>query len=88
MPEKIQPPIAKIIPKKLDKFGDVRIDNYFWLNDRKNPEVIDYLNKENTYYKKMTAHRYTFGLPRSDAHLCVGNFGEVSFLVFISLSGF
>ena len=60
MPEKIQPPIAKIIPKKLDKFGDVRIDNYFWLNDRKNPEVIDYLNKENTYYKKMTAHTKVF----------------------------
>ena len=60
MPEKIQPPIAKIIPKKLDKFGDVRIDNYFWLNDRKNPEVIDYLNKENTYYKKMTVHTKVF----------------------------
>ena len=60
MPEKIQPPIAKIIPKKLDKFGDVRIDNYFWLNDRKNPEVIDYLKKENTYYKKMTAHTKVF----------------------------
>ena len=60
MPEKIQPPIAKIIPKKLDKFGDVRIDNYFWLNDRKNPEVIDYLNKENAYYKKMTAHTKVF----------------------------
>ena len=60
MPEKTQPPIAKIIPKKLEKFGDVRIDNYFWLNDRKNPEVIDYLNKENAYYKKMTAHTKVF----------------------------
>jgi oligopeptidase B len=60
MPEKTQPPIAKITPKKLEKFGDVRIDNYFWLNDRKNPEVIDYLNKENAYYKKMTAHTKVF----------------------------
>lgn len=60
MPEKIQPPIAKIIPKKLEKFGDVRIDNYFWLNDRKNPEVIDYLTKENAYYKKMTVHTKIF----------------------------
>ena len=60
MPEKIQPPIAKIIPKKIEKFGDVRIDNYFWLNDRKNPEVIDYLTKENAYYKKMTAHTKVF----------------------------
>ncbi len=60
MPEKTQPPVAKIRPKKLEKFGDVRIDNYFWLNDRKNPEVIDYLNKENSYYEKMTAHTKVF----------------------------
>ena len=60
MIKKIQPPIAKIIPKTLEKFGDVRIDNYFWLNDRENPEVIDYLNKENAYYKKMTAHTKAF----------------------------
>ena len=60
MSKKIQPPIAKIIPKTLEKFGDERIDNYFWLNDRENPEVIDYLNKENAYYKKMTAHTKPF----------------------------
>ncbi len=50
------PPKAKIIPTTLEKFDDIRIDNYFWLNDRENPEVIDYLNKENDYYKEMTAH--------------------------------
>lgn len=60
MPENIQPPVAKIIPEKLEKFDDVRIDNYFWLNDRENPEVIDYLNKENEYYHKMTAHTKGF----------------------------
>ena len=60
MPKIIQPPVAKIIPKKLEKFGNERIDNYFWLNDRKNPEVIDYLNQENDYYKKMTAHTKAF----------------------------
>jgi oligopeptidase B len=60
MIKKILPPVAKIIPKTLEKFGDIRIDNYFWLNDRENPEVIDYLNKENAYYKKMTAHTKTF----------------------------
>jgi len=52
----IQPPIAKIIPKQLEKHGDVRTDNYYWLNERENPEVIDYLNKENKYYQKSTAH--------------------------------
>ena len=60
MPEKITPPVAKIIPKILEKFGDSRIDNYYWLNDRENPEVIDYLNKENEYYQKMTAHTKDF----------------------------
>lgn len=52
----IQPPIAKIVPHTLEKHGDVRTDNYFWLNDREDKEVIDYLNKENEYYEKMTAH--------------------------------
>jgi oligopeptidase B len=52
----IKPPFSKIIPTTLEKFNDIRIDNYFWLNDRENPEVIDYLNKENQYYQEMTAH--------------------------------
>jgi oligopeptidase B len=56
----IKPPQAKIIPTKLEKFDDIRIDNYFWLNDRENPEVIDYLNKENEYYQVMTAHTHNF----------------------------
>ncbi|SFM64590.1 oligopeptidase B [Algoriella xinjiangensis] len=45
----MQAPIAKKIEKKLEKHGDIRIDNYYWLNDRENPEVIDYLTKENEY---------------------------------------
>ncbi|KQB43958.1 Oligopeptidase B [Flavobacterium daejeonense] len=60
MIEKLQPPVAKIIPTELEKFGDLRIDNYYWLNDRENPEVIDYLNQENEYYQKMTAHTQEF----------------------------
>lgn len=56
MYDKLQPPVAKIIPKTLEKHGDKRIDNYYWLNERENPEVIDYLNKENEYYQKSTAH--------------------------------
>jgi oligopeptidase B len=60
MIENIEPPVAKIIPTELEKFGDVRVDNYFWLKDRENPEVIDYLHKENDYYQKMTAHTQEF----------------------------
>ena len=39
---------------------DVRIDNYYWLNERENPEVIDYLNKENEYYQLSTLHTKEF----------------------------
>ena len=60
MSEKHIAPIAKIIPKILEKHGDKRTDNYYWLNDRENPEVIDYLNNENDYYNKMTASTKDF----------------------------
>lgn len=53
-------PIAKKIPKRLEIHNDVRIDNYFWLNQRENQQVIDYLNAENEYYQKETAHTKTF----------------------------
>ncbi|MFC6096040.1 S9 family peptidase [Flavobacterium qiangtangense] len=54
------PPVAKKISKTLKKHGDKRNDDYFWLNDRENAEVIDYLNKENEYYEQMTAHTKEF----------------------------
>lgn len=60
MSENIQPPVAKIVPKILETHGHERVDNYYWLNDRENPEVIDYLNQENEYYQKMTAHTKDF----------------------------
>jgi len=53
-------PVANKKPKKLEKHGDVRIDNYYWLNDRENPEVIAYLETENAYYRKMTSHTEEF----------------------------
>jgi oligopeptidase B len=56
MQNDISAPKAKIIPKTLKKHKESRIDNYFWLNDRENPEVIDYLNQENSYYENMTSH--------------------------------
>lgn len=56
MPNNIKAPQAKVIPKNLKKHKETRIDNYFWLNNRENPEVIDYLNQENAYYESMTTH--------------------------------
>ncbi len=60
MSHTIAAPVAKILPKQLKKHNEVRIDNYYWLNDRENPEVIDYLNQENAYYDSMTAHTKEF----------------------------
>lgn len=49
-------PLATQLPVVLEKHGDTRIDPYFWLNDRENPAVIDYLNRENDFYKAQTKH--------------------------------
>ncbi|RMF68411.1 MAG: S9 family peptidase, partial [Calditrichaeota bacterium] len=53
---KIQPPVAKRIDHRDTLFGDVRVDPYFWLRDRENPEVIRYLEAENAYTEAMMAH--------------------------------
>jgi oligopeptidase B len=60
MEKKHVAPKAKIVPKNLKKHKDIRIDNYFWLNERENPEVIEYLNQENAYYQSMTEHTKDF----------------------------
>jgi len=57
---KISAPIAEKIEKKLTIHNDERIDNYYWLNDKENPKVIDYLNAENNYYTAKTAHTKKF----------------------------
>ena len=53
---KIEPPKAEKIPFKHEIHGDVRIDNYYWLNERDNDKVIDYLNNENSYTDKILKH--------------------------------
>ncbi len=56
----IEAPKAEKIEKKLEIHGDVRIDNYYWLNDKENPKVIDYLNAENDFYEIKTEHTKQF----------------------------
>ena len=41
--------MIKKISTKLEKHGHVRIDNYYWLRERENPDVIRYLNEENEH---------------------------------------
>jgi len=64
-------PIAHKEPTKLEKHGDVRIDNYFWMRlsdeqklakekDEQTTSVVDYLNSENNYYEEVTAYTQNF----------------------------
>jgi oligopeptidase B len=43
------PPVAKKAPKTTEINGRTMVDNYFWLRDKKNPEVKAYLEAENAY---------------------------------------
>lgn len=52
----IPTPVAAKIPKELTIHEDTRIDNYYWLNERENPDVISYLESENSYKDEMMAH--------------------------------
>src|SRR3989454_10946365 len=52
----IAPPVAAVRPHRFDEHGNVRIDQYYWLRDRDNPEVIKYLEGENAYTKAVMAH--------------------------------
>ena len=42
-------PKAKKIEKILSIHGDDRVDEYYWLNQRGDQDVINYLNEENNY---------------------------------------
>lgn len=49
-------PIAKTVPTERVHHGDVFVDEYEWLRDKDNPEVISYLEAENAYTEAQTAH--------------------------------
>jgi oligopeptidase B len=64
-------PVAKVIETKLEKHGDVRIDNYYWMKltdeqknakspDQQTKDVLDYLNAENTYRETIMSHTKAF----------------------------
>lgn len=54
-----EPPIAAIRPHAMTKHGHTRIDNYYWLNERENPEVLAYLEAENQYADTCLKHTET-----------------------------
>src|SRR5579863_267587 len=51
-----RPPIAKLLPKEITVHGDTRVDPYFWLRDREDPDTIAYLEAENQYTSAQMKH--------------------------------
>ena len=49
-----QPPVAPVIGHRETRYGTTVVDNYFWLREKSNPEVIKYLQQENAYTEAMT----------------------------------
>ena len=47
--------MAAARPVELTRHGDVRVDPYYWLRDREDPEVIAYLEAENAYTERVLA---------------------------------
>lgn len=45
----IKPPVAEQRDTTMTIHGDARVDKYYWMNDRNDPEVISYLTAENNY---------------------------------------
>lgn len=59
---KRDPPVANKVRREMVMFGDVRVDDYYWLRDdsRTNPDVISYLKEENDYAKHVMSGTYLF----------------------------
>lgn len=51
LPSNMEPPKPKKVKHEMEMFGDVRVDNYYWLRDdsRSDPEVLAHLRQENAY---------------------------------------
>ncbi|MBK6328337.1 MAG: S9 family peptidase [Chloroflexi bacterium] len=56
MTQQNQPPVAAVKPQELTIHGHTRIDNYYWLREKENPDVITHLEAENAYTQAMMAH--------------------------------
>ncbi len=43
------PPVARVVPRAHTVHGESRLDQYSWLRNREDPEVLAYLQSENRY---------------------------------------
>src|SRR6185312_2993436 len=54
-PTRLQPPVAAKVPVERTHHGDTFIDEYEWLRQKDNPDVIAHLEAENAYTEAVTA---------------------------------
>src|SRR5580765_6157112 len=52
----VAPPVARVVPRLETVHGELRVDDYFWLRDRGDPEVMAYLEAENRYTAGVMRH--------------------------------
>lgn len=50
------PPRARKIPHSIEIHGEILQDDFFWLREKENPEVLAYLTAENAYADSLLAH--------------------------------
>jgi oligopeptidase B len=55
-----QPPVAEKRPKTITVHGDSRVDDYFWVRDKAEPTVIEYLKAEDAYANAVMKPRAAF----------------------------
>jgi oligopeptidase B len=55
-----KPPVAKKIPKEFHEHGNTRTDDYFWMSDPKDSNVINHLKAENAYTESFMKHTEGF----------------------------
>src|SRR5438105_4350833 len=49
------PPVAPTVDHREERHGATVVDNYYWLREKSNPKVVEYLEAENAYTKAMTS---------------------------------
>jgi oligopeptidase B len=54
--ENLKAPVAQKIIKEFDEFGKKRLDEYFWMNNPQDSNILNILKSENEYTSKMMAH--------------------------------
>jgi oligopeptidase B len=54
--QNVTAPTARIVPRIDTLHGEVRTDNYFWIRNKSDPQVISYLEAENAYTAAKMKH--------------------------------